>query len=346
MKGAGTCTITASQSGDASWNAAANVTRSFSINKANQSITFGSLFNRTYSDSAFEVSASSSSGLGVSFSTADSGAEFTATTMMSEPIEAGYRVLRIRAESETEGRIRELNVPIRILFDPPAEGAVPVYSGDDGETWRALELLDTPFLPDDREDGYFVSADGRVWVFTRHLSIFGVLARQAVPITVSSTANSMIVGDVTALRAGDCVIEGKKAASDRFIEATGTLSIAVSDPPVVETPVVETPAVEAPPEAAIVTKKPRKKSSTNNSTDSVSGVDQQTSVDDVIETPSVDDGRDPEKGTFDDGRPTGDESDGGGGRNFSMRWVVFGVLGLLILLAVLGVSLRFRRRKL
>jgi hypothetical protein len=65
--GAGTTTITASQSGDGNWNAATPVSQTLVINKANQSITFSSISNQVAS-SPFSPSASSSSGLPVSMS--------------------------------------------------------------------------------------------------------------------------------------------------------------------------------------------------------------------------------------------------------------------------------------
>ena len=64
---AGTCQITASQAGDANWNAATDVVRDFDIAKASQSITFGTLTDKTYGDADFDVSASASSSLDVSF---------------------------------------------------------------------------------------------------------------------------------------------------------------------------------------------------------------------------------------------------------------------------------------
>src|SRR4030095_5660832 len=60
------CTITASQAGDSSYNPAADVPQSFTINKANQTITFGALANKTFGDPDFGVSATASSGLAVS----------------------------------------------------------------------------------------------------------------------------------------------------------------------------------------------------------------------------------------------------------------------------------------
>ena len=67
LTGAGTCTITASQPGNDNYNAAANLSRTFSIAKANQTITFGPLANKTFGDPDFSVSATASSGLTVSF---------------------------------------------------------------------------------------------------------------------------------------------------------------------------------------------------------------------------------------------------------------------------------------
>ncbi len=63
----GSCTLTASQSGNASFNAAADVAQTFAIVKANQAITFGVLAAKTFGNADFTVNASASSGLAVSF---------------------------------------------------------------------------------------------------------------------------------------------------------------------------------------------------------------------------------------------------------------------------------------
>jgi uncharacterized repeat protein (TIGR01451 family) len=70
LTGAGSCTITASQAGNSNYNAASDVPRSFTISKANQTITFGALADKTYGDADFSVSATASSGLTVSFAAA------------------------------------------------------------------------------------------------------------------------------------------------------------------------------------------------------------------------------------------------------------------------------------
>ncbi|MCW9018443.1 MAG: DUF5011 domain-containing protein, partial [Kangiellaceae bacterium] len=63
----GICSITASQSGDASYNAASNVTQSFIVSQASQAIAFNALADKNLGDAGFNLSATSSSGLTVSF---------------------------------------------------------------------------------------------------------------------------------------------------------------------------------------------------------------------------------------------------------------------------------------
>jgi hypothetical protein len=65
---AGSCSITASQAGNANYNAAPGVTRTFAIAKASQTISFGALPDVSFGAPDFTVSATSSSGLPVSFS--------------------------------------------------------------------------------------------------------------------------------------------------------------------------------------------------------------------------------------------------------------------------------------
>ena len=64
----GTCTIQASQAGNAMYAPASNVSQTFTVAKANQTITFSALASKTYGVAPFAVSATASSGLPVSFS--------------------------------------------------------------------------------------------------------------------------------------------------------------------------------------------------------------------------------------------------------------------------------------
>jgi hypothetical protein len=68
ITGAGSCTVTASQGGDANYNAAPDVPRTFAIAKANQTITFAALTDKSLGAPDFSVSATASSGLTVGFS--------------------------------------------------------------------------------------------------------------------------------------------------------------------------------------------------------------------------------------------------------------------------------------
>jgi hypothetical protein len=68
IKTAGTCTIQAAQAGNGNYSAAPNVSQSFRVAKAAQTITFGALANRAFGSRSFTVSATASSGLAVTFS--------------------------------------------------------------------------------------------------------------------------------------------------------------------------------------------------------------------------------------------------------------------------------------
>jgi hypothetical protein len=68
ITGAGSCTVTASQPGNENYNAAPDVSRSFNIAKANQTISFPPITNRTYGDADFDPGATASSSLAVSYS--------------------------------------------------------------------------------------------------------------------------------------------------------------------------------------------------------------------------------------------------------------------------------------
>jgi hypothetical protein len=65
----GTCRVNFNQAGDASWEPATQATQALIIGKLGQNITFGALSSKSYGDSVFQVSASSSSGLVITLST-------------------------------------------------------------------------------------------------------------------------------------------------------------------------------------------------------------------------------------------------------------------------------------
>ena len=67
LVGAGTATITASQSGNETYDSATEVSQVLTVNKKSQSITFNSLSTKTLGDADFEAGASASSGLTISY---------------------------------------------------------------------------------------------------------------------------------------------------------------------------------------------------------------------------------------------------------------------------------------
>jgi len=72
ITGVGTCNIIASQTGNGSYYVAANVIQSFTVNKANQTITFGALATKTYGNAAFNLTATGgASGKPITYTSSD-----------------------------------------------------------------------------------------------------------------------------------------------------------------------------------------------------------------------------------------------------------------------------------
>ena len=69
----GTCTIQATQAGNATYAAATPVNQSFLVTQGNQTINFGALSNQVYGTAPFPVSATATSGLAVSFASTTTG---------------------------------------------------------------------------------------------------------------------------------------------------------------------------------------------------------------------------------------------------------------------------------
>jgi hypothetical protein len=72
LTGAGSCTVTASQGGDSNYNAASDVSQTFAVAKASQTISFAALAAKTFGAADFALSATSSSGLAVTFAASGS----------------------------------------------------------------------------------------------------------------------------------------------------------------------------------------------------------------------------------------------------------------------------------
>ncbi|RYZ40573.1 MAG: hypothetical protein EOP49_29425, partial [Sphingobacteriales bacterium] len=100
--GAGTVTITAQQNGNSTFAPAATVSRTFTISKATQSITFAALPTKELGDAAFDAGAVSTSGLPIIYSSSNENvalvvagkvtltAPGTATITASQPGNSNY----------------------------------------------------------------------------------------------------------------------------------------------------------------------------------------------------------------------------------------------------------------
>jgi MAM domain, meprin/A5/mu/Secretion system C-terminal sorting domain len=83
IQGAGSTTITASQAGNATFNPANPVQQELVVNKASQSITFNALETKQLSTGTFNLSATSSSGLPVSYSSSNTSVATISGTVVT-----------------------------------------------------------------------------------------------------------------------------------------------------------------------------------------------------------------------------------------------------------------------
>jgi hypothetical protein len=81
LTGAGTVTLAANQPGNANFSAAPEVTHSFTVGKAAQTITFAAPGNKTYGTAPFNLSGSASSGLPLIFSAVSGPATIVGRTV-------------------------------------------------------------------------------------------------------------------------------------------------------------------------------------------------------------------------------------------------------------------------
>jgi len=100
----GTVTVSASQNGNVDWNPAPTVERSFQVNEpglANQTITFGPLPNKTTESPLFNVAATASSGLPVSFSIVSGPATISGSAITLDGV-AGMVIVRASQSGDSQ----------------------------------------------------------------------------------------------------------------------------------------------------------------------------------------------------------------------------------------------------
>lgn len=148
MVGTGSVTITASQPGNRNYTAAADVSRSINVIKSSQTITFGPPPSKTYGDPPFEVSATSTSGLPVSFSSSD---QTIATVSGNKITILAAGVVTIKASQSGNDNYIEAADVSRVLtiskadptlvFNPIADKTI----GDDAFTLQATAKIPVTF---------------------------------------------------------------------------------------------------------------------------------------------------------------------------------------------------------
>jgi Pro-kumamolisin, activation domain/Bacterial Ig-like domain (group 3) len=186
---AGICTIEADQAGDANFNAAAPVTRSFAVTQASQTITFPAIASFTWLGGSATLAATASSGLPVTYSLVSGPCSISGSTVTATA--AGS--CTIAADQAGDGTFPAA---------PEVTQTVTVTKADQIITFAALTdkaLGSAPFT---------VSATG---------------GGSTSPVTFSSTTTAVCtVNDttVTLVSAGTCTIEADQAGDDNYNAAT------------------------------------------------------------------------------------------------------------------------------
>ena len=107
MVGIGTCSITASQSGNVNYNAATNEIVTFVISRATPTVTFGSLTNKTYGDSSFTVQVDADIPVAVSFAGTSGVCSVGSTTLSGNRSSATVSIIGAGSCSVTASRAQD-----------------------------------------------------------------------------------------------------------------------------------------------------------------------------------------------------------------------------------------------
>ena len=112
----GIVTVLANQAGDDNYAAATQVVATFDVTKTNQTISFGSLADKTFGDTSFDLAATADSGLVVSFSRVSGPAEIQGSTVTL----TGGGTVVIRASQPGSDLYNEASAVIRTFTVTPA----------------------------------------------------------------------------------------------------------------------------------------------------------------------------------------------------------------------------------
>lgn len=201
MVAAGTCSVTAAQAGDASYAAAADVTQSFAIGKASQTISFSKPADQTYSPGGtVALVATATSGLAVGFASTTTGV-CTVSGTTATIVAAGTCSV-----TTSQGGNANYNAAADV-----------VQSFDIGKASQApLTLSATPAS---------IQIGG-----TASLATSGGSGTGAVSYAVTGNPSicSVAGSTATALAEGTCALTATKAADSNYNQATATATVAVA----------------------------------------------------------------------------------------------------------------------
>ncbi len=194
---AGTCTIAADQAGATNYNAAPQVTRSFTVNKAAQTITFGPLGAKIFGEAPFAVSATASSGLAVTFGSGGSCSVSGSTVTIT-----GAGSCTITASQAGDGNYQ------------PATSVPQTFAiGQAAQT-----IAFTPVPP-------------QTWTQGGTFGLTATAAGGAVTFTSLTTGVCTVVtGGTTAtiVKAGDCIIRADQPGLPNYVAATAQQTVTIN----------------------------------------------------------------------------------------------------------------------
>jgi len=200
MQGAGTCTIRANQGGNSTYNAAPDVTRSITINKGNQSITFGSqvVAPSFSSGGTFNLSpaASASSGLAIQYS--------SITNSVCTKAASG------------------------IVVNMIAVGTCTIVASQPGDVdWNAASTVQRSItISKGNQTITFPAQSNKAFVAGNMFSVSGVSASSGLAVTYTSLTPSICTmpgttsTTVTMVDNGTCTIEASQAGNANFNPAS------------------------------------------------------------------------------------------------------------------------------
>ncbi|MFY0687210.1 MAG: Ig-like domain-containing protein [Cyclobacteriaceae bacterium] len=197
ITGAGDIVIAADQVGDATYNAADQVTRTLNVSKADQTIALEALSDKTYGDESFVLSATASSGLDVTFSVVSGNGELNGDTLTI----TGAGDITIAADQSGNDHFSSASQVTQSFVVAKASQTVTIESVDDKLT---------------TDEDFSVSTN----------------ASSGLSVTYEISGPANIEGNLVSLNGdeGTVVVIAKQIGNDDYISASDTTSFQVSQP--------------------------------------------------------------------------------------------------------------------